>query len=327
MNVASNTIITDDSALGFINAAEDIDLTPLKSFFMKRSEFITVDSRGQFKMSSLKYPATEVVGIFYQFNDLYQQNEYLQYVDPVTFGKGYGTVYTDALYTITTSSDGTNEQVVQVYPAPPSAKIGIEYYCDWSKLGDLTTNSKLQQVSLEITGTAGNTGTIKFKSTIGTTTTPEITVNIASGDTSTQIRDKILASNIPFQSLPGNNLSYWSGRIDNTTGQALLTSPRYISETSQLQVTVDVENVLVNVNPQQEPFIQTVQTNWLMFNYPYLYYYAALKHAYNGLEDAERYGFVEKEFMKAVQVFQQFTDRAEWGGVSRQSDYNQNVIW
>jgi hypothetical protein len=328
LNIASNQVISDDSALGYINAGEDLDLTPLKSFFMKRSEFVTVNSKGQFRINDLKFPATEISGVFYQFDDLYQQNEYLQYVDPVTFGKGYGTVYTDALYTVTTASDGTNDQVICTYPAPPSAKIGVEYYCDWPKLGDLTTASKLQQVTLGFTGVATAAGVINFQSQIGSSSTTVVALPVAIGDTPSILQAKLINTPIvPFQALPGNNQSTWSSSVVAGTTNVLLTSPRYIAETATLTATSTATGITVAVSQTQSPFIQTVQSNWLLFNFPYVYYYAALKHAYNGLDDLERYGLVEKEWLKAVQVFQQFTDRAEWAGSNRQSDYNQNVIW
>lgn len=328
LNVASNAIITDDSALGYINAAEDIDLTPLKSFFMKRSEFITVDSTGTFKVKDLKYPATEIVGVFYQFDDLYNQNEYLQYVDPVTFGKGYGTVFTDAIYTVTTSTDGTNDQVIQTYPAPPSALIGIEYYCDWPKLGDLTTASTLQQIRLNISGTATTNGNLTFTCTIGGVTTLPVSIPVVIGDTAAVIANKIITANsLPFQTGEGNNTTRWYATLVTGTTNVLLTSPTYTELSATLNIVATPLGVSITQTAVQPPFVQTVQTNWFLYQYPYMYYYAALKHAYNGFDDAERLALVEKEFLKSVQVFQAFTDRAEWGGVHRQPDYNQNVVW
>lgn len=327
MNVASNTIITDDSALGYINAAEDIDLTPLKSFFMKRSEFITVDSKGQFRLKDLKFPVTEVIGVFYQFEDLYQQNEYLQYVDPVVFGQGYGTVYTNALYTILTTADGSNDQVLAVYPAPPSQKIGIEYYCDWAKLGDLTTGSRLQQQLVTVTGSSTtSSGTITFTSTIGTNPVTTV-IPVPIGQTAQQIQQLIINSQIGFRATAGNNTTTWSTAPVSGSTNVTLTSPSYITETSTFTVTTTVPDLTVTTELVQSPFIQTVQSNWFLYQFPYLYYYAALKHAYNGLDDLERYQLVEKEYIKAVQVFQSFTDRAEWAGSAQTFDYNQSVVW
>jgi len=327
MNVASNAIITDDSALGYINTAEDSDLTPLKLMPMKKNEYVTVDDKGQFNLEKLSYPLSEICGVYYQFNDLYQQNEYLQYVDPVTFGKGYGTVYTDALFTVQTSADGTNNQMLCVYPAPPSAKMGIEYFADWPKLGDLTDKSKLQKVYLSITGTATVDSVITIVSTIGTSTTPITTYDVTAGMTSSQVKQLIIANEVPFQSLAGNNTSLWFYEEVAGTDDLILYGADYIS--SDATLTIDGVPLGITITPTYESgvFVQTVQTNWFLFNYPYLYYYAALKHAYNGIDDLERYQLVEKEFIKAVQVIQSFNDRAEWGGVNRQSDYNQNVIW
>ena len=326
MNVASNAIITDDSALGYINAAEDLDMTPLKSFFMKRSEFITTDSKGQFRLNNLSYPVTEIIGVFFQFEDLYQQNTYLQYVDPTVFGEGYGTVYTDALYTIMTASDGTNDQILAVYPAPPSQRMGIEYYCDWAKLGDLTTNSRLQQQTLVISGAASEDGTVTVNSTIlGNTVTTVIPITVNSS--AQQVQNAIVASRIGFQNTAGNNTSLWTASVIAGSTNVLLTSPQYIPETATVTVTTDVSGIDIINTTTSTPFIQTVQTNWFLHQFPYLYYYAALKHAYNGLEDIERYQLVEKEFLKAVQVFQQFTDRAEWAGSNQSFNYNQSVIW
>lgn len=294
---------------------------------MKRSEFITVDSTGAFKIRNLQFPATEITGVFYQFDDLYNQNEYLQYVDPVTFGKGFGTVFTDAIYTITTATDGTNDQTIQTYPAPPSARIGVEYYCDWPKLGDLTTNSRLQQYSLIITGTATETGTLQFSNLIDGATV-DTSISVTAGTSASTLATQLINTDpINFQNLPGNNTSTYRATAVGGTTNVLLTSPTYTPDTASLGLGTVPAGLSVTVIPGQTPYIQTVQTNWFLFQYPYMYYYGALKHAYNGLEDIERYQLVEKEWLKSVQVFQQFTDRAEWAGVLRQSDYNQNVIW
>lgn len=293
---------------------------------MKRSEFITVDSKGTFKLKNLQFPPTEIVGVFYQFQDLYNQNEYLQYVDPVTFGKGYGTVYTDALYTITTDTDGSNDQVIQVYPAPPSQLIGVEYYCDWPKLGDLTTSSKLQQVTLNINGVANQNGNINFSVTIDGVNLQTL-YPITAGETAADVQQRILQNqDIKFQANPGNNISTWYATAIPNSTNVLLTSPSYISSVAAFGAT-SIGGIGAIPTVTQQPFIQTVQTNWFLYQYPYMYYYAALKHAYNGLEDLERYQLVEKDFQKAVTVFQQLTATAEWGGVHRQSDYNQNIIW
>ena len=327
MNVASNTVITDDSALGYINLAEDSDLSPLKLIEMKKNEYITVDSEGKFNIESLSYPLTEIIGVYYQFNDLYQQNEYLQYVDPVTFGKGYGTVYTDALYTVVTSADGTNNQMLCVYPAPPSAKMGIEYYSDWPKLGDLTDKSKLQQIQLSITGTATVDGTMTIVSTINNVATPVTTYQITAGMTAADVKALIMQNEVPFQSLPGNNVSLWFYEAITGTDDLMLYGADYIEYNSTLTIAAVPLGITITQTPVNPVFVQTVQTNWFLFNYPYVYYYAALKHAYNGLDDVERYQLVEKEFLKAVQVIQSFNDRAEWAGTNQQPDYNTNVVW
>ena len=327
MNVASNTIITDDSALGYINLAEDSDLSPLKLIEMKKNEFITVDSQGKFSVESLSYPLTEIIGVYYQFNDLYQQNEYLQYVDPVTFGKGYGTVYTDALYTVQTSADGTNDQQICVYPAPPSAKIGIEYYSDWPKLGDLTDKSTLQQVYLSISGTATVDGTMTIVSTINGVPTPITAYQITAGMTASDVKQLIMDNEVPFQTLPGNNLSLWYYEEVATTDDLILYGADYIEYNSTLTIAAVPAGITITPTYTKPVFVQTVQTNWFLWQYPYVYYYAALRHAYNGLDDVERYQLVEKEFLKAVQVIQSFNDRAEWAGTNQQPDYNTNVIW
>ena len=327
LNVSSNTVVTDDSALGYINAAEDSDLSPLKLMPMKKNEFITVDSKGQYNLENLSFPMSEVLGVYYQFEDLYQQNEYLQYVDPVTFGKGYGTVFTDALFTIQTSADGSNNQTLCVYPAPPSAKMGIEYFADWPKLGDLTDKSKLQQVSLTITGAATVDGTLSIVSRVYNIDTQAFTYAIPAGSTASDVQQIIMNNEVPFQSLPGNNTSVWFYEQMTGTDDLMLYGADYIAYNSTLTITGVPDGMTITATPVSDVFVQTVQSNWFLFNYPYVYYYAALKHAYNGLDDVERYGLVEKEFLKAVQVLQSFNDRAEWGGVNRQSDYNQNVIW
>lgn len=327
MNVASNTIITDDSALGYINAAEDSDLSPLKLFEMKKNEYITVDSQGKFDVEGLSYPLSEIIGVYYQFNDLYQQNEYLQYVDPVTFGKGYGTVYTDALYTVKTASDGTNNQQICVYPAPPSARMGIEYYADWPKLGDLTDKSRLQQVLLSIDGVATVDSVLTIVSTINTVSTRVSTYQITAGMTAAEVKQIIMTNEIPFQSLPGNNTSLWFYEEVAGTDDLILYGADYIDYDAVLTIAGVPLGLTIDVTYTSSVFVQTVQTNWFLYNYPYVYYYSALKHAYNGLDDVERYQLVEKEFLKVVQVIQSFNDRAEWAGANQQPDYNANVIW
>ena len=301
---------------------------PLKTYFMKRSEFITVNSKGEFPIRNLSFPATEITGLFYAFDDLYNQNEYLQYIDPTVFGQGYGTVYTNAIYTIATSSDGSNDQVIKVYPAPPSARIGVDYYVDWPRLGDLSTGSRLQQITLNITGTASQTALLSFSSTINSTTTATTSVAVVAGDTAATVIQKLVAANnVPFQVLPGNNQSYWNAVAATTAGTVTLTSPQYISDTATLNIVNVPTGLAVTPTALQAPFIQTVQTNWYLYNFPYLYYYAALKHAYAGIDDLERYAIAEKETQKALQLFQSFTDRAEFAGSLQQPHYNNNVIW
>ena len=330
----NNITVTDDSALGYINAAEDIDLTPLKTFFMKRAEVITLDTDGRYRIRDLQFPMTELIGLYYSYADMFNQRVYLQYVDPVTFGQGYAASFAQATYTIMTDDDGSNDQIIQVYPAPPEAEIGIEYYCDWAKLGDLTTNSRLQQISIATTGSANANATIAFQTGItnGNLMQAISTLNITTGATANGINNVIANANV-FNlmyegNLPGNNITYWQNVPYGNGNIAVFTSPTFTSNIANITITpnanVGLTFTLANVTT---PFIQTVQTNWLLYNFPYLYYYAALKHAYNGLADQDRYQFVEKEFIKAVQVFQQFTDRAEFAGANQQSDYNQNVNW
>lgn len=328
MNVASNQIITDDSALGYINLTEDIDLTALKLISMKKTEFVTVDSKGRFRLSNLKHPMTEMIGVFYQFRDLYQQNEYLQYVDPVSFGRGYGTVYTNALYTIDVSDDGSNDPILKVYPAPPSACLGIAYYSDWPKLGDLTTNSTRQQMEITFSGTAAAASEMQIATTILGEQTPYMTVNIAAGDTAQKIAEKIIQKNtVPFRARGGNNYSFWGCAPSDNVNAVIFSSPEYISDTAFINITNVPPGITTGSATLRDPFVQTVQTNWFLYNYPYVYYYGALKHAYNAIEDSERLVLVEREYSKAVAVLQAHNDRAEWAGSGTQSDYNQNVIW
>jgi hypothetical protein len=325
LNVSSNTVITDDSALGYINACEDVDLTPLKVISMKKSEFITPNSDGQFNIENLTYPVTEVIGLFYRYDNQFVQDEWLDYVDPETYGKAYGSVQAVPLYTIKTSTDGTNNQLLCVRPASTSAKLGIEYYSDWPKLGDLTSGSKLQQIRLNVTGTATVSGTISLKGTVGTVDTQITTVAVAAGDSAETIMGNIIAAGVPFQSTAGNNTTQWF--TEQESGSILLTGGDYISSDSTLTVTGVPTGITITQTAVQSCFVQTVQTNWFLWQFPYMYYYAALRHAYNGLDDTERYQIVDKEFMKACQVFQSFNDRAEWGGVSSSFNYAQNVIW
>lgn len=330
----NNITVTSESALGYVNAAEDIDLTPLKTFFMKRAEPIVLDSNGRFRIRDLQFPMTELIGLYFSYPSMYNTRVYAQYVDPVTFGQGYSSAFAEATYTIMTADDGTNDQIIQLYPAPPEAEVGVEYYCDWAKLGDLTTNSRLQQISIATSGTANANATVTFQTGItnGNLMQQISTLNITTGATANAINNIIGNSyvfNLMYEgNLPGNNITYWQNVPYGNGNIAIFTSPTFTSNIANITVTpnanVGLTFTLANVT---EPFIQTVQTNWLLYNFPYLYYYAALKHAYNGLADQDRYQFVEKEFIKAVQVFQQFTDRAEFAGANQQSDYNMNVNW
>jgi hypothetical protein len=327
LNVASNTIITDDSALGYINAAEDIDLTPLKTISMKKSEFITPDSAdGTFHMENLQYPVTEVIGLFYRYDNQFTQDEWLEYVSPEVFGKAYGSIQSVPLYTIKTATDGSNNQLICVRPASTSAKLGIDYYSDWPKLGDLTSGSLLQQIKLAATGTATQAGTISIKSTVSGVDTSAATIPVAIGDTADTVMAAIAARGVPFQALAGNNTTQWVISTDEA-GDMILTAADYIGVDATLTITGVPSGITVTQSPVQSCFVQTVQTNWFLWQFPYVYYYAALKHAYSGLDDLERYQLVEKEFIKASQVLQSFNDRAEWGGASSHSNYNQNVIW
>ena len=328
MNVASNVIITDDSALGYVNACEDIDLIPLKSFHMKRSEKIALDCNGRYRINNLKYPATEITGLYMDICGLYNQRMYLQYVDPITFGKGYGSVFAQALYTIMTADDGTNDQVLCVYPVSPSTAIGVEYYCDWPKLGDLTTNSRLQSTVVTFSGIATAPGSIQYTTTIDGNTTDYSTIPVKVGDTGSSVGNKMLTkNNIPFRMLPGNNATFWNSTRVVGSNSITLESPEYISSVATLNIGAIPAGLSVSQQTTVQPFVQTVQSNWFLYQFPYVYYYGALRHAYNGLEDADRYALVEKDWLKAVQVFQAFTDRAEFAGSGQQPDYCQNVIW
>jgi hypothetical protein len=326
LNVSSNTIITDDSALGYINIAEDHDLSPLRGISMKKNELITLDSLNKFNLESLTYPVTEMIGVYFQYDSQYQQQEYLQYVDPITFGRGYGSVYSTAIYTIRTSTDGNNNQELCIYPAPGSAKVGVEYYADWPKLGDLTSDSLLQQLTITTSGTATAAGTISIKTTVGGIDATPITIPVAIGDTADAIHLQILGNYIPYQALGGNNTSYWA----QTQGTGLvvdLFAPEYNGVNATITVTGVPAGLTITVDTVQSAKVVTVQSNWFLWQFPYLYYYAALKHAYNGLDDIERYQLAEKEFLKACQVFQGLNDKAEWSGSAGQPDYNTSVIW
>jgi hypothetical protein len=136
-----------------------------------------------------------------------------------------------------------------------------------------------------------------------------------------------MTNEVPFQTLPGNNTSLWYYEAIVGTDNLLLSGADFIGSDATLTITNIPAGLSVTQTPIQSCFVQTVQTNWFLFQNPYVYYYAALRHAYNGLDDTERYQLVEKEFLKAVQVLQSFNDRAEWAGSAQQPDYNRNCIW
>jgi hypothetical protein len=194
-------------------------------------------------------------------------------------------------------------------------------------LGDLTDKSKLQQVLLSITGTSTVDGTMTIVSTVNGVSTPVTTYQITAGMTASDVKQVIMTNEVPFQTLPGNNLNLWFYEEVAGTDDLVLFGADYIDYNSTLTIAGVPDGITVTPTYTSPVFVQTIQTNWFLFNYPYVYYYAALKHAYNGLDDVERYQLVEKEFLKAVQVIQSFNDRAEWAGTNQQPDYNTNVIW
>ncbi len=323
----ANSVALDvlSNVTGFISAAEDDFLTPLRLIWMRRTDYnLQLDQYGTFDIrTALTQTALEVVSVYSAGGGTsLVANTYWQYAVPFdrkdlnTFRKLQGNVNIEPIYTI----DGS---IVRVWPPVNYyGPLACSYYADWPRLGDIDTNSVLQQQTLVITGTATTAGTLVFQTTIQPTTT----VNIAIGDTVTTITNKILAANIVYEVDAGNNLTYWSA-AQTAPGTIVLTSPSYISNAAFTSTLTGATGVTVTNTNTQVANIALVQTNWFMDNYPYLYYYATLKQIFLYFNDLDRAKWAGDQAAKLVFEIQAVSDRADSSDSSDGYNYNQNIQW
>lgn len=323
-NTVSNNVITTDSVLGFINAFEDDFLSPLRLIWMRTTDNeIQLDQYGRFDVRtslsktlleivslwSSAAPAGSVSGAYYQYEVPYDRK------DLNTFRKLQGNVNVEPIYTV----DGP---LVKVWPpANYYGPLNCSYYADWPRLGDVSSTSLLQEYTLSLAGVATATGNLTIQTaSLGTTTIP-----IAIGDTPSVVLNKLLSANVIYSLDAGGNELYWQISLLNSS--AVFTSPSYVANNVALNVNLTATGLTFGLVLSQSALLDTVQKNWFLDNFPYIYYYGALKHVFFYLNDMERAKSSHDQAMKYVNEIQAISDRADVSDSSDSFNFNQNVQW
>jgi len=318
-------VLTD--VTGFVSAAEDDFLTPLRLIWMRRTDYnISLDQYGTFDIrSALTQTALEVVSVYSAGGGTsLVANTYWQYAVPFdrkdlnTFRKLQGNVNIEPIYTI----DGA---LVRVWPPVNYyGPLACSYYADWPRLGDIDTNSTLQQQTVVVSGTATSVGNFLFTTT---GTAGSATVNISIGDTAATIAANILKMNVPYSVDAGGNILYWN-LSQPQAGQVLFTAPTYVASNVTLNITATGASGITFTNTNSQAASQIlVQTNWFMDNYPYLYYYATLKQIFLYFNDLDRAKWAGDQAAKLVYEIQAVSDRADSSDASDGFNWNQSVQW
>jgi len=326
-NVVSNANITAATVNGFINAFEDDMLAPLRLIWMRKTDYsITLDQYGTFNINSdLSSVCLEVVSVYSAGGGTsLVANTYWQYAVPFdrkdldTFRKLQGNVNIEPIYTI----DGA---IVRVWPPVNYyGPLACSYYADWPRLGDISSNSMLQVYTFTFSGAPTNDGSIVF-STTGVTGTAS--VSIASGDTLDIISTKLLQLQLPYSIDAGGNPIYWSISAQSS-GVILFTAPTFVATNAVITATQTAAVGLTFTQSITTPAtLSTIQTNWFLDNYPYLYYYGAMKHLFLYLADLERAKWASDQSLSYVAQIQAQSDRADFSDVSDGFSYNQNCQW
>lgn len=325
VNATASNVINTNDALAFINAFEDDFLVNLRLIWMRVTDYnIPIDQYGRFDLRLLNQPVQEVVSVYANANlSATTNNAYWQYQQPfdrkdlTSFRKLQGVLNVQPIYCI----DGP-----YVYLWPQRNFYGpmaCEYYAEWPRLGDYSSSSTLQQITVTISGTATASGTITFQ----TAGQAVATLTINNGDTSAVILQNLLNLKIVYATDAGGNDSYWTPALTGPT-TVVLTAPTYVTGDVTVAISqTGATGITSSLAITQNALIDTVQTNWFLTNYPYLYFYGALKHAFLYLNDLERAKWASDQASKMTIEIQQKSDRADVSDPSDGFFWNSSVQW
>lgn len=334
INAQGHTQINESTVMGFINAFEDDDLLPLKLIWMQKGpEAITPDSDGTYDLRKLSGILTEIISVFdgptgsgTGSGEFATAIEYHK-VTPSHFRSYQLQVLSEPIYTV-------EGHILRLYPPFGWNQMYLNYYADFAKLNDVSSLSSIEQRSITITGTTTADTSITF-----TTLSPDsdqghvatqqtFTLPIASGQTAAEIQQAILNSQIPFDKVYGNNTTLWSSRRNTLPNTLTLVAPNYFEKNSTFSVSTPAGNGLTLINGiVSNADLRLINSNWYTQNFPYLYYYGALKHAFLWLRDKNGFDASSQQMHKHLEEVQRFNDRAEVAGAVDEYNYGQNVQW
>ena len=326
-NAVANNVTTPANVNGYINAFEDDILSPLRLIWMRTTDYnIQLDQYGTFSIpGTLSKTALEIISVYSAGGGTSQvANTYWQYAIPFdrkdlnTFRKLQGNVNIEPIYTI-------DANVVRVWPPVNYyGPLACSYFADWPRLGDIDSNSTLQQQTIVLSGTASAAGTLVLQTNSVAATNTTIAIDF--GDTATTVLNKLVSANIIYDIDSGNNISYWVSAITGPN-TATLTSPKYVANKT-LTVTQTLGTGITFTDTLTVPAsLAYIQNNWFLNSYPYLYYYGTLKQVFLYLNDLERAKWASDQAMKLVNILQAESDRADFSDASDGFNYNNNVQW
>jgi hypothetical protein len=324
-NAVSNIGITTANVLGFINSAEDDIFLPLKLIWMRQTDEVSLDVYGHFDLrTATSYPVREVVSVFSRGGVTGSAGgKYWQYEisydrkDLNSFRKLQGNVNVEPIYTV-------DQSLVKVWPpANYYGPIFIEYYADWPRLGDISSNSSLQVQTLTINTGSTASGSITF--TTGGTNV--VSISIGADSTPTSICLAIANTKIPYAVDSGGNTSYWTVAYTGGNNFVTFTAPIYVGTNASFAVSTTATGVTFTNVTSTNALLTTIQTNWFTTNYPYLYYFASLKQIFLWLRDLDSAKWASDMAMKLVSELQADSDRADFSDPSNGFLWNQNCQW
>ena len=322
-NTVSNNVISSSQLIGFINAFEDDILAPLRLIWMRQTDSnIVLSADGTFDVrTALSSPLLEMVSVWSSVSssNINFQKPYDR-KDVSTFRRMQGWVNTEPIYTI-------DNALVRIWPPVVfNGSLNCSYYADFARINDLVVTSTLQGQTVTLSGTATASGSLTFST--GTTNPQTVTVTINNGDTAAVIANRIVIAKVPYAKDDGGNISYWATVNNSGTGVIALTAPVYVDSNATFTVTQTAATgiTFTNVNSQAASR-QFVQTNWYLQNYPYLYYYGALKHVFLYLNQPDQAVAASNQAQKMVSELQSISDRADASDPSDGFFYNQDVQW
>ncbi|MCX8491436.1 MAG: hypothetical protein ORN54_10240 [Cyclobacteriaceae bacterium] len=316
-------MITSSQLVGFINAFEDDILAPLRLIWMRMTDTnIPLSADGTFDVrTALSAPLVEMVSVWSSVkSSAYNFQQPFDRKDISTFRRLQSWVGNEPIYTI-------DNALVRVWPPIIfNGYLNCSYYTDFARLGDLVITSTLQTQTLTLSGTASNAGSLTFST--GATNPQTTTIVINTGESSVAIANRIALTAISYAKDEGGNITYWASSNSSGTSIVSFTAPVYVDNNVSFTVTQTGGTGLSFTNVvSQNATRQFVQTNWFLQNYPYLYYYGALKHLFLYLANAEMAGAVNQQTLKMVDELQSISDRADASDASDGFFYNQEVQW